>query len=101
MRAVARLVACWEDPHWVSTVVLATPIGRPAVSHAVRPMLNACPPTWLTQPVTTWPTSLGSIPERSTAAFSPVARRSAAVTVDRPPLVFQTGRTADVRGGKK
>ena len=27
--------------------------GSPAVSHAVRAMLNACSPTWLTQPPTT------------------------------------------------
>ncbi len=26
---VARLVACWLEPHWVSTVVLATLSGRP------------------------------------------------------------------------
>jgi hypothetical protein len=64
--AVARLVACWLEPHWVSTVVLATDIGRPAASHAVRVMLNACSPTWLTQPPTTWPISAGSMPVRST-----------------------------------
>ena len=49
-RLVARLVACWEEPHWVSTVVAATCSGRPAVSQAVRAMLNDCMPTWLTQP---------------------------------------------------
>ena len=27
-RAVARLVACWDEPHWVSTVVLATAEGQ-------------------------------------------------------------------------
>ena len=43
--AVARPMACWLEPHWVSTVVLGTLIGRPADSHAVRPMLNACSPT--------------------------------------------------------
>ena len=36
--------------------------GSPALSHAVRPMLNACSPTWLTHPVTTWPTSAGRCP---------------------------------------
>ena len=34
--AVARLVACWLLPHCASTVVAATEIGRPALSHAVR-----------------------------------------------------------------
>ena len=93
--AVARLVACCEEPHWVSTVVLATDSGRPALSHAVRPMLNACSPTWLTQPVTTCPTAAGSMPDRSIAAFCTVASRSAGWTVDNPPLRFPTGvRTA-------
>ncbi len=27
--AAARLVACWDDPHWVSTVVPATWSGQP------------------------------------------------------------------------
>ena len=31
-------------------------------------MLNACSPTWLTQPPTTWPISAGSMPVRSTMA---------------------------------
>ena len=40
----------------------------PAASHAVRAMLKACSPTWLTQPPTTWPTSAGSMPVRSMIA---------------------------------
>ena len=79
-RAVARLVACWDEPHCVSTVVAATSMGRPAVSHAVRVMLKDCSPTWLTQPPTTWPTSAGSIPVRSTSSASTVASRSAGCT---------------------
>jgi hypothetical protein len=39
-QAVARLVACWDEPHWVSTVVAATDWGRPAASQAVRAMLK-------------------------------------------------------------
>ena len=31
-------------------------------------MLKVCSPTWLTQPPTTWPTSAGSMPDRSTSA---------------------------------
>ena len=50
---VARLVACWLDPHCVSIVVAAVLIGRPAASQAVRVTLNACSPTWLTHPPTT------------------------------------------------
>ena len=39
--------------------VPATSSGSPALSHAVRAMLNVCSPTWLTQPPMTWPTSAG------------------------------------------
>ena len=84
-RLVARLVACCDEPHWLSTVVAGADIGRPAVSHAVRVMLKACIPTWLTQPPTTWPTSAGSMPDRSMSAFSASASRSAEWKVDRPP----------------
>jgi hypothetical protein len=49
----ARFVACCDEPHWESTVVAATVIGRPALSQAVRAMLKVCSPTWLTQPPTT------------------------------------------------
>ena len=41
-RLVAKLVACWDEPHWLSTVVAATEMGRPAVSHAVRLTLKDC-----------------------------------------------------------
>src|SRR5690242_232259 len=44
-RLVARLVACCDEPHWLSTVVAAAEIGKPAASQAVRVMLNACMPT--------------------------------------------------------
>ena len=65
---VARLVACWLEPHWVSIVVAAVAWGSPALSQAVRAMLNDCSPTWLTQPPTTWPISAGSMPERATTS---------------------------------
>ena len=94
-RLVARLVACCDEPHWVSTVVAATERGRPAESQAVRAMLNACSPTWLTQPPTTWSTTAGSMPDRSITALCTAASRSAGCMVDRPPFRFPTGlRTA-------
>ena len=71
------LVACCDDPHWLSTVVAAAEIGRPAASHAVRVMLKACMPTWLTQPPMTCSTSDGSIPERSISSFCTIDSRSA------------------------
>ena len=94
-RLVATLVACCDDPHWVSTVVAAVVRGRPALSQAVRPMLNDCSPTWLTHPVTTWPTSAGSMPDRDTSSLSTVPSSSAGCTVDSPPLRRPMGeRTA-------
>src|SRR5688572_2353752 len=69
MSAAPTLVACCEEPHWLSTVVAATDRGRPAVSHAVRAMLNDCSPTWVTQPPTIWSTPAGSMPDRSMSAF--------------------------------
>ena len=94
-RAVARLVACWDEPHWVSTVVAATSRGSPALSQAVRVMLNDCSPTWLTQPPMTWPTSAGSMPVRSTRAASTRESSSAGWTLARPPLRRPMGvRTA-------
>src|SRR6187431_2783457 len=90
-----RLVACWLEPHCVSTVVAAVDIGRPAASHAVRDTLNACSPTWLTQPPTTWPTSVGSMPVRSTIARWTIESTSAGCMVDRPPPRLPMGvRTA-------
>src|ERR687897_1410033 len=73
----ARLVACCDDPHWLSTVVAATDRGNPAVSQPVRATLKDCSPTWVTHPPTTWPTRAGSMPVRSTRADRTVANRSA------------------------
>ena len=85
IKLVARFIACWEDPHWLSTVVAGAEMGRPAVSQAVRAMLNACIPTWDTQPPTTWPTSVGSTPDRSMHSLRTAANRSAEWMVERPP----------------
>jgi hypothetical protein len=77
IRLAARFVACCDDPHCVSTVVLATDNGRPAVNQAVRPTLNDCSPTCDTHPVTTCPTVTGSTPVRSIKPLNAVANRSA------------------------
>jgi hypothetical protein len=90
-REAARFVACWLDPHWVSTVVAATDSGRPAVSQAVRATLKDCSPTWLTQPPTTWPTSVGWTPERDTVSPRTAPRRSAGWVPAKPPLRRPTG----------
>lgn len=34
----AKCTACWDEPHWRSTVTPGTSSGRPAASHAVRAM---------------------------------------------------------------
>ena len=77
IRLAARLAAWWLDPHWVSTVVAAVVIGRPAASQAVRPMLNDCSPTCDTHPVTTCWTAAGSTPVRSSRALRGTPSRSA------------------------
>ncbi len=65
IRAAAKLTACWAEPHWRSMVVAGVSIGRPASSHALRPMLTPCSPNCWAQPLTTSPVSAGSTPERS------------------------------------
>ena len=43
-------MACWLLPHWRSTVVPGTVSGNPAPSRALRAMLTAWSPTWVTAP---------------------------------------------------
>jgi hypothetical protein len=95
MSDAARPVACWLEPHCVSTVVAAVVMGRPAPSHAVRVRLNACSPTWLTTPPMTCSMRAGSMPVRSIKAFWTSPRISPGCIVERPPLRFPMGvRTA-------
>ena len=71
--------------------------GRPMASQAVRVTLNACCPTWLTQPPTTCPTSAGSMPERSISSAARSPSRSAECMPDSPPPRRPTGdRTASM-----
>ena len=74
--------------------VPATSSGRPALSHALRAMLKVCSPTWLTQPPITWPTSAGSMPDRSMTVRCTVASRSTGCTVASPPLRRPSGERA-------
>ena len=46
----ANVTACWDDPHWRSTVVAGTCSGNPAASTALRVMLSDCSPTCETAP---------------------------------------------------
>ena len=62
--AVAKFTACWAEPHCRSIVVAGVSIGSPSWSQALRPMLNPCGPNCCTQPVTTSPTSVASMPAR-------------------------------------
>src|SRR5881392_1228238 len=92
---LARLVACWDEPHCESTVVAATVRGSPAVSHEVRAMLNDCSPTWDTHPPTTCSTWAGSVPDRSTTACWTAPSSSDGCTLDNPPPRLPMGvRTA-------
>ena len=91
MSELARPVACCDEPHCVSIVVAAVVSGRPAANHAVRVMLNACSPTWLTQPPTTCSTSAGSMPVRSRIPFCTMPSNSPGCKVDKPPLRLPMG----------
>ena len=42
----AKCRACWDEPHWRSTVVAGTDSGQPGGEHrTLRPTLKACSPT--------------------------------------------------------
>ena len=40
--AAAKCTACWDEPHWRSTVVPGTDSGQPAASTAIRPRRPRC-----------------------------------------------------------
>ena len=89
----AKCSACCEEPHWRSTLVAGTLSGSCEARTALRAMLIACSPTWLTQPMITSSISAGSAPERSTSEVRAPARRGrpgatpASVPPLRPPAV--------------
>ena len=82
----AKWAACWDEPHWRSTVVPGTVSGQPAASTALRAMLTLCSPTCMTQPMTTSSTTAGSIPVRSASALRVSAARSTGCHSLRRPL---------------
>ena len=79
-------MACWEEPHWRSSVVAGTDSGQPAASTALRPMLSDCSPTCMTQPVMTSSTRDGSRSLRAWRAFKGSAARSTACQLRNLPL---------------
>ena len=88
----AKCIACWDEPHWRSTVVPGTDSGRPAASTAFLPMLTAWAPTWVTQPMMTSSTIAGSRSFRTTSDRRVSAARSTGCHPDslpcrRPPAV--------------
>jgi hypothetical protein len=87
----AKWMACWEDPHWRSTVVPGTSSGSPAASQQVRAMSPAWGPMVSRQPNTTSSTAAGSIPVRSISALIEAAPRSAGCTPASPPFLLPTG----------
>ncbi len=84
-------LACWEEPHWQSTVVAAVSNGRPAPSQAFRVTFEACSPAWVTQPPTTCSTSAGSTPARLMTSTWAAARTSAACMPDSTPFRLPIG----------
>jgi hypothetical protein len=88
----AKCSACCDEPHWRSMLVPGTDSGRLDASTALRAMLVACSPTWLTQPRITSSTAAGSMPLRATSASITCAARSAgcqpaSLPPRRPPAV--------------
>ena len=57
----------------------------------LRPMWNACSPTWLTQPTITSSIAAGSMPVRSTSASSTAAPRSAGMPVLQRAVALAAG----------
>ena len=91
----AKWTACCEEPHWRSMVTPGTWSGSPATSQAVRATSPACEPMVSQQPMITSSTAPGSMPVRSTSAFSTWAPRSAECTLASEPPRLPTGvRTA-------
>src|SRR5579863_8764978 len=75
--AAAKCTACWDEPHWRSTVVPGTDSGQPADSTEVRAMSNVWSPTWLTHPQTTSSTIAGSIAVLAASSSKTRADKSA------------------------
>ena len=46
----AKWAACWEEPHWRSSVTPGISSGRPELMMLVRARLNVWGPIWETQP---------------------------------------------------
>ncbi len=82
----AKCTACWEEPHWRSTVVAGTDSGKPAERTAYRVVFMACSPTWSTVPPITSSISAGSTPERSTSVRRVWARSSTGWTWASEPF---------------
>ena len=81
-----KWTACWDEPHWRSTVVAGTVSGSPAARTAERVMFMACSLTWSTQPPITSSMRSGSMPVRSTIFRSEWASRSTGWMGLSPPL---------------
>ena len=83
----ANCRACWDEPHWRSTLVAGTLSGSLEARTALRATLVDCSPTCMTQPMTTSSMAAGSIDVRSTRSFSTTAARSVGCqSFSLPPL---------------
>ena len=76
-------------------IVPQTVSGHPATRADMRPMLSACSPTWLTQPICTSSISPGSTSRRATSPLRTCAASSSARTPASMPFRCPIGvRTA-------
>ena len=96
-----RCADCWPEPHWASTVVAPVRWGSPAYSQARRTMSLDCSPAWVTQPPTTWSTSVRVDARRGAAprpGRSPAAPRGARRRASRSACRAACGRRRRSRG---
>src|SRR5712692_2887138 len=86
--AATNCTACWDEPHWRSTVVAGTRHGSPAAIHALRVTLVPCSPDWVMHPPTTSSTTAGSTSLRSSRCFNVYPSRSVGCHCASAPLRF-------------
>ena len=85
---IAKWIACWEDPHCLSTEVPGTDSGKEEDRTAFLAIFPDWAPTWSTQPKITSSTSSGSISTLDAISSSTFAPRSAGCHKLNLPSLF-------------
>ena len=97
--AETRWLACWPEPHCVSTVVPPVRQPLPRESQALRARLLDCSPAWVTQPPMICSTSRGVDARRaSTTASCTFASSCAGWNAESAPLTDLAARDRRAQG---